>query len=314
MQAQGLAWPEGQRNPVNIQPSLEYIKKQKFAISARKTDTSSLSVCSGTNGGPRTAPDPSIPTVLKRLEEDFDNYRITKSQEPLFAARDGDNILAQIGMMDQLQPDVQEEALIVQKDEPKMPTSTLSVDEIGSFLQGYIPTERINFLASAVQGTVQSLQSRYWNKAIDIAPAASGLDKGNFGSSVPDGDLAYCCPFPGCSKATPSMNELSYHIKRHDSGGDQAFHISTKSDSDPGYVASCDMTRPVTNSIQFAPMAGHELDLYDFNPENPVLNHGTEPQQIKDSLECKKEGCGYKIRTKSDFRYVSRGPIDRSQC
>jgi hypothetical protein len=231
VQAQGSSWHRSQSNPGNQPglPSRQYMGMQESPGNAMRTQSSYQPQARGMDGGygPRTAPNPSIPTIQNRLEEDFENSTLMQSQEPIFATESTDSYLVQIGMMDQLQPDLsqnanlgfdtsQEQALKVQEEQQKKPTSPLSFHTIKSFLQKHFPDDRIDFAASAVQGALKSLQSTSSSGDVDNAPApAPALDTANFERATRNGKAVYLCPFHGCEKYMPRKCELRKHYQRH---------------------------------------------------------------------------------------------------
>jgi hypothetical protein len=231
MQAQGSSWPRSQSNPGNqpALPSRQYVGMQESTGNAMRVHSSYQPQTRGMDGGygPRTAPNPSIPTIQNRLDEDFDNSTVMQSQDQIFATESTDSYLVQIGMMDQLQPDLsqnanlgfdpsQEQALKAQEDQQKKPTSPLSFNTIKSFLQQHFPDDRIDFATSVVQDTLQSLQSTSSSGDVDNAPnPAPALGTANLTREIRDGKSVYPCPFLGCEKSMPRACELRKHYQRH---------------------------------------------------------------------------------------------------
>ena len=233
MQNQVSTWERSQSSPGihPVIPSRPYGSMQKSASNTARLQSPYQSQTRLVNGGngPRTAPNPSLPAVQNRLDEDFETSAMMQPQEPLFATGSSENFLVQIGMMDQLQHDVtqttnlgfdssheQPLALNVQEDQQKKPASPLSIDAVKSFLREHFPNDRIDFAASVVQGTLQSLQGTSSNGDVSNTPAASSLlDMSNVRSSMQDGKQVYHCPQPGCEKHKARKCELRKHVQRH---------------------------------------------------------------------------------------------------
>ena len=232
IQHPGLTWHHSQSNPGNQYtiPSRQEFQMQKSVSHMAGVPSQHRPQTRAMNGGygPQTAPEPSILAVRHRLEEDFDNPAMMQPQvSPLEAA--SSDILA--GMMEQFPPDItqtsnpgfdslQEQLLSAQEEHHNKSESSMSIETIKVFLQDNFPDDfphhRFDHVASVVQGTLKSLQSRSSNADIGSIPAtASALYMDSCSPTIRMGERGFLCTFPECKKFMRRRCELNKHYKRH---------------------------------------------------------------------------------------------------
>jgi hypothetical protein len=180
----------------------------------------------------QTAPNPSIPDLPHRLNEDFENYGITQPHEELLAFGGSENDLAHVGTTDQFlaseshtanigSDTSQEQAPDLHEDQQVEQGSSVPAADIRKFLEQHFPekhfpNDTLDRATLAIQGTLQTLQSAsLTGGGNSTSTSASAPDSDDFKTAMKDGKTVYLCSHPGCKKDMPRKCELRKHLKRH---------------------------------------------------------------------------------------------------
>lgn len=171
----------------------------------------------------RTEPG-SIPAQPYHLDDDFENIAV-HSQDTLLTSGNNENLLIQIGMIGDLLPSAsdtndlgpdtsQGQGPTRPKDQQKRQAPPFSTDEVTTFLKTYASNISNERIVSAIQMTVESLQST--SSSGDINSTASpALSDIHFPRVTEDGKSVYRCPWHECKFSKPRRCELKKHYQRH---------------------------------------------------------------------------------------------------
>ena len=229
MQNQTPTWSRGEGIPGNQHPffSRDAAQGQRFSNNVSPGQVLSQGPMQSMNAGysSQTAPDPSIPDLPHRLNEDFGNYGITQPHEELLGFGGSENDLAHVGTTDQLLASESHTANIgsdtsqapdLHEDHQVEQGSSVPAADIRKFLEKHFPNDTLDRATLAIQGTLQSLQSASLTGGENnTSPSASALDSDDFKTLMRDGKTVYLCSHPGCKKDMPRKCELRKHLKRH---------------------------------------------------------------------------------------------------